>query len=254
MGMSLCKNLILPVMLVCISGLLATSCARHERQEPPRQAGASATSPSPAESPAAPSEEVSEGEPAENLPSRITKLIAQLGAPNFAEREAAQIALEKIGEPALTQIWEAVKSEDAEIATRATQLAGKMMFAEPTLRITDKTGKPLSNRKISITTLTTLPGYLNSIYHGTFGPSPERIEGLLSKDGTIAFGIRQPDQDRWQGKPIPIGKRAVGVYTLCFVVEGMAPQFAHLYIHPGERTYRLVAYEGGTIKKLSQNL
>jgi hypothetical protein len=47
---------------------------------------------------------------------------------------------------------------------------------------------------------------------------------------------------------MPLGKRYACIHTLYFKVEGMAPGFLYINLYPGARTYRLVAYEGGTIK------
>ncbi|MCS7161128.1 MAG: hypothetical protein RMJ19_11715, partial [Gemmatales bacterium] len=56
-------------------------------------------------------------------PEQIAKLIAQLGAPTFQEREQASKALEAIGEAALPALKEAAeKSTDAEVKRRASDL------------------------------------------------------------------------------------------------------------------------------------
>jgi hypothetical protein len=56
----------------------------------------------------------------------ISKLIDQLGADSFADREAASKALDKIGAPALEAVQKATKSGDAEVRKRATELAGRI--------------------------------------------------------------------------------------------------------------------------------
>jgi hypothetical protein len=56
----------------------------------------------------------------------IAKLIEQLGADSFADREAASKALDKIGTPALEAVRKATKSGDAEVRKRATELAAKI--------------------------------------------------------------------------------------------------------------------------------
>ncbi len=53
----------------------------------------------------------------------IAKLIEQLGSDSFEDREAAQKALAKIGEPALEALEKAAKNTDAEIRKRAGALA-----------------------------------------------------------------------------------------------------------------------------------
>lgn len=56
----------------------------------------------------------------------ISKLIEQLGADSFADREAASKALDKIGTPALEAVQKATKSADAEVRKRAAELAGRI--------------------------------------------------------------------------------------------------------------------------------
>jgi hypothetical protein len=58
--------------------------------------------------------------------ARIDKLIEQLGADSFADRQKASEALDKLGEPALEALRKATKSSDAEIRKRATDLVGKI--------------------------------------------------------------------------------------------------------------------------------
>jgi hypothetical protein len=58
--------------------------------------------------------------------ARIARLIEQLGADTFAEREAASKALDQIGAPALEAVQKATRSRDAEVRKRAAELAGKI--------------------------------------------------------------------------------------------------------------------------------
>jgi hypothetical protein len=53
---------------------------------------------------------------------RIDKLIQQLGSRKFAERARARLDLDKIGEPALSALQKAAKSEDAEVRRVAGDL------------------------------------------------------------------------------------------------------------------------------------
>ncbi|RMG17821.1 MAG: PDZ domain-containing protein [Planctomycetota bacterium] len=55
----------------------------------------------------------------ESLEQRIERLVSQLGAERYDEREAAQKELERIGRPALPALRKATKSEDLEVASRA---------------------------------------------------------------------------------------------------------------------------------------
>jgi hypothetical protein len=55
-------------------------------------------------------------------PPDIARLVEQLGSPRFEEREAADKALEKIGEPALEALRGTARSSDAEVRRRAVEL------------------------------------------------------------------------------------------------------------------------------------
>lgn len=54
--------------------------------------------------------------------SKVESLVKQLGAESFKEREAATEELKKIGRPAVPALEEALKSEDAEVRSRAEQI------------------------------------------------------------------------------------------------------------------------------------
>ncbi len=54
--------------------------------------------------------------------SKVESLVKQLGAESFKEREAATEELKKIGKPAVPALKEALKSEDAEVRSRAEQI------------------------------------------------------------------------------------------------------------------------------------
>src|SRR5262249_34801586 len=55
-------------------------------------------------------------------PAEIDRLVRRLGSDSFAKRQEASKTLETIGEPALEALRKAVKSCDAEIRRRATEL------------------------------------------------------------------------------------------------------------------------------------
>jgi hypothetical protein len=65
----------------------------------------------------------SEERPAKEAdPAAIAKLVKQLSSTDFTEREAASKALKAIGFPALDALRQAAKSNDAEVAQRASRL------------------------------------------------------------------------------------------------------------------------------------
>jgi hypothetical protein len=62
-------------------------------------------------------------------------LVLQLGAPRFADRQAAAVALERLGAPALPALHAARESRDMEIKTRASHLLVKIetaLLTQPT--------------------------------------------------------------------------------------------------------------------------
>ena len=52
----------------------------------------------------------------------IAKLVKQLSSDSFDERSAASRALEKIGEPALPALYQALESDDLEVRRRAERV------------------------------------------------------------------------------------------------------------------------------------
>ncbi|MCO5171017.1 MAG: PDZ domain-containing protein [Planctomycetes bacterium] len=58
--------------------------------------------------------------------ARIAQLVRQLGDPSFEAREAAQRELIAIGAPALRALEAATKSEDPEVASRATEAVARI--------------------------------------------------------------------------------------------------------------------------------
>jgi hypothetical protein len=68
------------------------------------------------------------GSPAAPLPAELSiqTLIAQLGSDDFAGREAATRALEKLGAAALPALRTAARSENPEVRSRASSLIGKI--------------------------------------------------------------------------------------------------------------------------------
>ncbi|MBI3831432.1 MAG: hypothetical protein HY291_18075 [Planctomycetes bacterium] len=71
--------------------------------------------------------------PQPNVPSEITKLVCQLGDDEYDTREAAEIRLLQIGEPAAVEIERACSSSDPELSYRARRLRPHVRVA-PCLR------------------------------------------------------------------------------------------------------------------------
>ncbi|MFO0879287.1 MAG: HEAT repeat domain-containing protein [Gemmataceae bacterium] len=65
----------------------------------------------------------------------IARLIQQLGADTFAEREAASQALDRLGAPALEALQKASRHSDAEVRKRAIDLVGRIEKRVETSRV-----------------------------------------------------------------------------------------------------------------------
>ena len=108
----------------------------------------------------------------------IAKLIDQLGAADYAEREAAEAELKKIGEPAVAALKKAVDDADAERADRAR-------------RILEAISKKPAPRK---------PGAALVVRDGTKG-----VTFKQSPDGKVELTVPETDEKT--------GKKAYKTYT-----------------------------------------
>ena len=63
----------------------------------------------------------------------IARWVAELGAPQFARREAASKALLQAGQPALGPLAAAIRGRDFEVASRATEIVRDMLAADDTV-------------------------------------------------------------------------------------------------------------------------
>jgi len=171
------------------------------------------------------------GEGDKALQGKISARIKQLGADKYVDREAAQKALEEIGEPALEQLQDATKNEDPEIAASAAQLWEEMFPANATLLITDKKGKPLSGEKVVIIINRSHDIVFDRYSENEPGKPRRLIDVTLDADGRIALGARDP-----------------GAYTISIETADGRSRWLDLNLHSGTRTYRVVLYEGATIK------
>src|SRR4051812_6127992 len=117
---------------------------------------------------------------ADESPARVAGLIAKLGSPRYAEREAASRALDGLGEAALEPLRAAFKSEDAEVRHRAALLA-------------DGIEQRLANARLLA------PGFVTLDFTAT--PLPEAVAALKRQTG---LDIQVSDA---------VGRRAVTVVS-----------------------------------------
>jgi len=88
--------------------------------------------------------------PAPQQKEGIPELIRKLGDASFENREAAQRELERIGRPALKALDEAAKSQDPEVATRASEAIARIRGGrgEPNQpQVEDPAGEPEERRR-----------------------------------------------------------------------------------------------------------
>ena len=182
------------------------------------------------EAPTSPPKPAEESEPSpEEIQARIAELINQLGASEFARRDAAQKELSEIGEPARVQLAKALNHEDKEIVFRVTQLLKDLELANVTLEVVDRHGKPIGGKEIRLSINRPAPG---GFMQPTRPESPPIvIEETLSKDGRLSLGKLEP-----------------GVYNAAMDVQGYRKQNLEMSLGKGRYIRRVTAYLGGHIK------
>ena len=67
---------------------------------------------------------------AQQAPPEIAALVEQLGAPQFARREAAGRSLVEVGRPAMGPLAEAILKGDFEVASRGVGIVGEMLASD----------------------------------------------------------------------------------------------------------------------------
>ena len=67
---------------------------------------------------------------AQPLPGEIALLVDQLGAPQFARREAASRSLVQAGRPAVDALAEVIRTGDLEVASRGVEVIGQMLASQ----------------------------------------------------------------------------------------------------------------------------
>jgi hypothetical protein len=106
------------------------------------------------------------------------ELVARLGSPRFAEREAAEEALKRLGRPALPALRKARSAPDLEIRVRASKLRDEIEAAtilEPTMVRLDFRDRPLSEVVEEIgrrAGVSLAPGEASSMRRGRQDPPP----------------------------------------------------------------------------------
>ena len=113
-------------------------------------------------------------------------LVRQLGAPRFADRQAAAVALERLGAPALPALHAARESRDMEIKTRASHLLVKIetaLLTQPTYVRLDYEGKALADLVQSLSSQT---GFKVALYPQNL-PRWRNQRVTLRRPGALPF-------------------------------------------------------------------
>jgi uncharacterized GH25 family protein len=201
----------------------------ENEQTPPAPAAQPAPDAQPAPPPAPPAQTTPN---TEELNAKIARLIEQLGAAEFEDREAAQKELTEIGERARTALAKALKHDDKEISYRASQVLIWLNLAHVTLQVTDRQGKPIANAKVHLT-ITEPPSFSAPMEDGEeYLPSkPTEVEATSSADGGIAL------------EPLTSGN-----YYVAVNVEGYGQSETQMTFGRGTYTRKVILYRGGSIK------
>jgi hypothetical protein len=164
----------------------------------------------------------------QELQARIGKLILQLGNENWEMREAAQSALEEIGEPAREQLEAAKNDPDPEIADRVGHLLENLGRTKVTFEIVTTSGKPVAGKKVQIMFGRNLPPGGEADAEGR-----RRVEvgQTLSEEGTVTVEGLAP-----------------GRYDIEVTLEGRGREQTEMALKGGHRTCRLVFPDAGGVK------
>ncbi len=133
-------------------------------------------------------------------PPGVAALVAQLGHPDFAEREAAAAALAAVGEPALPALRAATGADDAEVARRAADLVLAV-------------GRAAEARRLLAPTLVTLAAPAD-------GPlTLSQVAAAWSKASGLEFVVAPDELGR-----TPVASRAAAPVPLWAAVEAVAQE------------------------------
>ena len=183
--------------------------------------GISAEGPEPPQEPPKPTRE--------ELQARIARLVEQLGASTWEERNTAQRKLLEIGEAARERLTEALASKDREIVHRAEQLLKEMEFARTTLVFVDKHGKAVSGKTAKITITPSKPSdYLLPDIDESGGREYEKV---LSEDGGVQLPKMEP-----------------GSCWVTAEIEGYRTQEFQMTLFKGRHDRQITVYRGGRIR------
>jgi hypothetical protein len=158
--------------------------------------------------------------------AKIGQYIAQLGADEFATRDAATKALIKIGEEALEALKKAVENDDPEVSVRA-KIALRAIQAEiasRTHRVVDSEGNPLAGIEVRFAVKDPQTGEMT-----TLGQATSDRRGFLSMtlDGVnAAMGFASISDSRL-GKatiPMPLPSQELQMLSFPLVSKG-APAY-----------------------------
>ena len=177
-----------------------------------------------------PTEPAKGGEPSpDELQARIAELINQLGASEFARRDAAQKELSEIGEPARAQLTDALEREDREVVFRAEALLKELELSRVTLVVTDKYGDPVGEKRVIVTLMHFVPYEMRR--DGYTEPPPMKIKAVIPKDGRLTLGSFEP-----------------GTYNGQVWVKGFCRKQVSLTVKKGRHSEKVTVCRGGHLK------
>lgn len=148
--------------------------------------------------------------PAPQQKEGIPELIRKLGDASFETREAAQRELERIGRPALKALDEAAKSQDPEVATRASEAIARIRAGrggEPAPRQEDEGQEPEERRGDLPPRMPNLPQMpdtdelMREMERQLGDQMPEELKPLLRMFRRFGQDEQQPGEEPNPGAP-----------------------------------------------------
>lgn len=127
-------------------------------------------------------------EPSAQLAAEIQRLVAELGADQFARRERAAARLMEIGEPAVPRLQQAAtESEDPETRLRASQIVRRLSDGDRAIRI----NQFLAGEEIEFEGWRVFRAIL-----GDTGPTRQLFVDLLREHDSLLASLEQTSRDR----------------------------------------------------------
>jgi len=179
-------------------------------------------------------------------PAEIERLIRQLGNEEFSEREEASRRLKKIGPPAVPALRAAIKSKDAEVSRRATDIAAVIENTLEQLVIDYRAfGLPLPPKDAMLVRYEAGGGGLvnGKVQPKVYAPAFLVKSGSETEGATLLWGSVERQLERWDGRPQEIDPTPEAVKRLGR--DGVELEFFRLGRFGPELEFAIQCYDRG---------